>query len=156
MEKVAKKYKQRLRILADFMKTVPEKRFNIESWTTGEFCGKDKEPKHNECGTAACVGGWAGTIPQFKRAGLTLTNTGDDVGSLEPAFENVEGFEALEQFFGLENIDMEGISGEVYHYDALHYIFDADNKNSAKDAVRRIENVLKVIESKEQLLAIKA
>lgn len=65
-------FKQRLLKLADLLDTVPRKRFNISSWASSKFCGKPKEPEHNECNTTACAMGWATTLPVFKRAGLKL------------------------------------------------------------------------------------
>jgi hypothetical protein len=67
---------KRLMKLADFLDTVPPKHFDMEDYTRGlwtddgEFSAK--RLTNHECGTSACALGWAATIPEFKKAGLTL------------------------------------------------------------------------------------
>lgn len=53
---------KRLLKLANFLETkVQNKGFNLKTWKTV-----------NKCGTVACAGGWACSIPSFKKAGLKL------------------------------------------------------------------------------------
>ena len=73
----------RLRILADFLPTVPPEHFAMESWW---------------CDTSACAAGWATTIPELKAAGLRREGS-------EPAFREQTAFFALAAFFDLPSAD---------------------------------------------------
>ncbi len=59
---------RRLLVLADFLDTIPLKRFDYETWAGASWKGK----KDLSCGTTACALGWATTIPAFKKLGLKL------------------------------------------------------------------------------------
>ena len=83
---------KRLLKLADFLDTVPRKRFNLGLWQQYGF----KPKAESACGTVACAMGWACTIPSFKRAGLKAHK--DD---RYPIFENQEGFSAAAKFFDI-------------------------------------------------------
>lgn len=65
----------RLLLLADFLDTVPEHKFNIVTWRNApeENYGSgllDDKLFDNECGTTACAVGWACSIPAFREQGL--------------------------------------------------------------------------------------
>ena len=69
---------KRLLKLAEFLRTVPVKRFDYTKWV-----GKDWKGSQNlSCGTTACALGWAVTIPSFRKAGLRFKNS---------SFENLFG-----------------------------------------------------------------
>lgn len=144
-------YKKRLQKLLELMKTVPQKRFEISQWADAGFCSKanPSEAFHSECGTAACVGGWACTVPAFKKAGLRLEKViaRDYEGSLQPVFNGKEQFDALEAFFGLEGLPVPAKFKVVgYRAESLvDYIFHGFNPNTTASAVKRIENVLKFV-----------
>lgn len=57
--------KERLLILADFLDTVPEDRFDMRRWADAGF-------SDGKCGTRACALGWACTILEFQQLGLYL------------------------------------------------------------------------------------
>jgi hypothetical protein len=142
-------YKKRLLTLAKFLRTVPKKRFKMWTWATGDFCGKVKEPEHNECGTAACAIGWACTIPSFRRAGLKLTDAEwsiKDKPHKIPVYEEKEEFEAAEEFFGLP------AHGRIKGRFVVTYLFGGHNKNSPIQAAKRIENYIK-LEEKGRILS---
>jgi hypothetical protein len=63
--------KRRLLKLADFLETVPRKRFDFTSWV-GENWKGDRELS---CGTTACALGWATTMPLFRGLGLRLAKS---------------------------------------------------------------------------------
>ena len=70
--------RKRLEKLAEFLKTIPPKKFDMEMWmdtnlemTEGTADG-DVPVDANVCGTAGCAMGWATTIPSFRKAGLRL------------------------------------------------------------------------------------
>ncbi len=58
--------------LRDFLETLPDERFNIAyAWTgPGGTWGTYEQVKANECGTAACISGWAQVL--FPREGNPL------------------------------------------------------------------------------------
>lgn len=79
---------ERLRKLAKFLRTVPRKRFNIDFWTD-----ENTDDKFT-CNTIACAGGWACSMPIFRKRGLKLDNYG-------PTFGRFKDYDALSLFFGL-------------------------------------------------------
>jgi hypothetical protein len=102
-DKIVAMNKKRLLKLADYLETVPRKRFNMDHWASAKFCGKPKEPEH-ECGTSACALGWACTIPSFKRAGLKFIECGSNFWThidLVPDFEGSTGYGAAASLFGI-------------------------------------------------------
>lgn len=70
---------KRLLKLAEFLKTVPAKRFDYNSWVGEDWKGSPDL----SCGTTACALGWATQVPAFKRAGLYLHVDKDAVRELE-------------------------------------------------------------------------
>lgn len=75
--------RERLRVLADFLDTVPPAKFNIRDWT---------------CGTTACAIGWCPSIPSFAAAGWRL------IQGL-PFFEGRCGYGSAMAFFGMSLAD---------------------------------------------------
>lgn len=63
---------QRLRKLADFLKTLPEAKFDIGDWATKGF--NPGNPEASQCGSAACAVGWACAMPEFQAEGLHMHN----------------------------------------------------------------------------------
>ena len=82
---------KRLMRLAKFLPTINPSQFNIYAW----------HEKSSDCGTVACAGGWACTIPAFKKAGLHL------IGSVPRCLDKdrfpVSGFGAMRVFFGVDS-----------------------------------------------------
>jgi hypothetical protein len=62
---VEKIHARRLLKLADFLRTVPQREFDMGEWHKGSESG-------SVCKTVACAAGWACSIPSFRRAGLRL------------------------------------------------------------------------------------
>lgn len=93
-----KKFRGRLLKLAEFLRTVPSDKFNMETFSS-------------PCGTTACAAGWACEIPSFKRAGLHWLKTFGDRKIL-PVYG--PGKVDFELFFGLdwEDKDREIFYGE--------------------------------------------
>jgi len=81
----------RLLKLADFLETVPRKKFNLGTW------GNDAK-----CSTAGCAAGWGCQIPSFRKSGLRLV-TNHYYGDVEPYCRSTgsNGFDAVSDFFGL-------------------------------------------------------
>lgn len=128
--------KKRLLMLADYLETIPKKRFNLALWADGEFCGLSEEPSHDKCGTAACAMGWASTLPAFRKAGLTLIKRTPNE-SLQPAYHARNdpsphfAWNAAVAFFGLKNISP---AFWLFHGDA----YPSKNKTQPKTVARRI------------------
>lgn len=131
MNTIDKLHRRRLKILADFLRTVPKKRFEMTSWCTVDFMSRTNEISHNECGTAACAAGWACTIPSFRRVGFKMIKEiGWNYNSSYPSFRGYRDYNACIEFFGINQ-------------DQCFFIFGAFNKNSPIAAANRIEAVLK-------------
>lgn len=62
-ESMKDRHVERLFVLSRFMKTVKNEKFDLSTW-----CNRDRK-----CGTVACVLGWAGNIPEFRKIGLKAT-----------------------------------------------------------------------------------
>ena len=91
-------YTKRLLKLADFLDTLPTKRFDFDQWANGPM---------NECDSVGCALGWSTTIPTFKKLGFKLVeyNLG---GILTPEYKNETGPYAAAKLFGITN-------NEAYH-----------------------------------------
>jgi hypothetical protein len=88
--------------LADFLDALPWWRFDYKFWIGREWRG---EPDLS-CGTSACAGGWATTLPRFKERGLFLSSNASApaVINLESGYEAV-GVDALARVLGVEYND---------------------------------------------------
>lgn len=111
--------RRRLRVLADFLATVPENLFDLREWFV-----RSREPSPDSplvaqlecgataCGTSACAMGWAATIPEFRALGLTLYTTGAPAYSALVRYlpTHTSGFQAVVDFFGLTRQEAEFIA----------------------------------------------
>ena len=96
--------KQRLQTLANFLRTVPPERFDLENWRSAPHTSlpiTDEDLK--TCGTTACAVGWACSMPAFKAEGLYYN------GHM-PVYAPVDAqplsyWRAVEEFFGLSYIE---------------------------------------------------
>lgn len=80
-------YTERLQRLADFLKSLPDEKFCMDSWS-------------NDCGSVACAVGWACTLPEFNALGLKSIDHHPfyhEPGRLHQEW----GFDAAQKFFGL-------------------------------------------------------
>lgn len=82
---------RRLTVLAAKLRTVKPERFDYQTYANAS------EFSEENCGTSGCAAGWACLIPEFQNLGLSL-----DLCYISPAFGYKRGFEALEEFFGLD------------------------------------------------------
>jgi hypothetical protein len=58
LAKQAKTQTERVTVLRNFLASLPEERFNMVAWSTG-FDEWSADKRINECGTVACIAGWA-------------------------------------------------------------------------------------------------
>jgi hypothetical protein len=111
---------KRLLKLADYLATVPRRRFNIGTWV-----------EENTCGTTACALGHAGLMPSFRKAGLR--SEPDEFGG-DVFFEGQRSEEAGAAFFGLT-------------YEEASYLFMpwnyAATKRGPKSVAQRIRTMVK-------------
>lgn len=113
---MTKMRKDRLKILADFLKTVPEERFVMNEWVkhdTGKMVtvggvqfalvtvsdnllrnGIIATPLEL-CGTTGCAAGWAASIPAFRRDGFHIDQ------DFVPKYKDKTQLQACMDFFGL-------------------------------------------------------
>ena len=123
-------YKDRLITLGDFLVTVPDERFDLESWRnngqedTFHDYDIDDEALKMDCGTTGCAVGWACTIPEFKEAGLSYVNSTINYGSLK-------SFQAVAEFFGVSYTEA------VYLFSQVSYKVNA----SPYDVAERLYKV---------------
>lgn len=105
---------RRLTKLADFMDALPpeaRKHFDMGRWFKHNGMHKVKDEvsalRKFDCGTSACAAGWACAVPEFRRAGLTIS--GNDV--LYDGYSAKDSFTALSVFF---DIPMTGHLGYLF------------------------------------------
>lgn len=124
---------KRLLKLAAFLEKLPRDRFDYAS-----FVGDDwKGTQDLSCGTTACALGWAATIPEFRRAGLTIKAIPDIDGGFYADVctkKHSGGFKAASEIFGLSNSDSS-------------YLFAPDDeypeKATPKQVAKKIRNFVK-------------
>lgn len=112
--------RERLTILADFLDTVPQEKFNIHIW-------------FSRCRTAGCALGWATQIPEFKKDGLKLCI--GDGGFNAPCYKHRYCDSAAQDFFGLTCAE----SGRIFYNQAY---LDANVTVTPKAVACRIRDML--------------
>ncbi len=118
---------RRLEKLADHLETVarqpkPERVFDLASWL-----GRDP----HTCGTRACAVGEACFIPEFKKAGLRLTE-----GSLfMPTYKNRDSWDAVCAFFGIKMLQAIRLFNNTSYPD--------EARNDSERVAYRIRNTVK-------------
>lgn len=127
---------KRLLKLADFLETLPRKRFSFESYVGADWNG---EQDLSSCGTTACALGWAASMPEFRRLGLRLDYAGPS--SMMNGVTNTEGdseYDAAEKVFGVDDRQFEQlfIPGDKDLYSGLEE--NATAKQVAKNIRRRV------------------
>jgi hypothetical protein len=101
-----KMYRTRLYKHADFLESLPKpEKFNILDWANKI----DEDKGIFFCNTVACVAGWAGLNPAFRRAGLK-TVVCENIMTLDGVSMHPE--DAAAQFFGLTRDE----STELFYY----------------------------------------
>jgi hypothetical protein len=125
---------ERLELLATALEqqkfTAPAK-FDLNDWlkassdlpTTGELAERDDgskvlvvDPTQVHCGAAACACGHAALMPEFRAQGFKLVTPIWGARVAQPFFEGVEGWSAVQRFFGLEH-DWASYLFNAEHYD---------------------------------------
>jgi len=139
--------RERLRILADHLPSVPAKHFDLSSWAIlpgrmGGGWGKgykemDKLGHIPEvtCGTTACAAGWACSIPELHAAGLRLVL---DSSESWPTVRYLgrSGYMALAAFFSISE-EM----AQQFFSPTRYFLFDKEGRRrnpQAKDVAERI------------------
>lgn len=120
--------KGRLLKLAAFLRTLPNKKFDLAS------CVSNKN-NSNICNTTGCACGWATTVfrklPKNKR--LTLTISGDLRMVASPAhnFPYLYGFDAAAEFFKIGHLECEYLFSDTAY---------PKGRRGPKSVAQRIEN----------------
>jgi hypothetical protein len=113
--------RRRLLKLADFLETVPRRRFDMGFW------GNGKSPK--ECGFAGCAAGWGTVI----LPSLEMVHT--EWGTAFIKFKDYFGFKAIQEYFGIDR------ETSWYIFDSMQY----PNQNynpTPKYVAKRIRSVV--------------
>lgn len=104
--------KERLTRLADFLRTVPDHKFNLGSWRRDEdghegyrTTTSNAQLLDLDCGTAGCAVGWACAMPEFQTQGLNW-------GAFGPEFKTCGGWNAVREFFDLSGDEAFHLFGE--------------------------------------------
>jgi hypothetical protein len=134
---------KRLLILAAFLETVPEHKFDLSFWRWSYEIDENSvslselnASLSNEslisqsCGTTGCAIGWACTIPEFIEDGFTWSRN-------YPLLTNRDKewckWDAIQEFFSID-----GNTAEYLFMDAYYYY----NKSGSKDVANRIREVV--------------
>jgi hypothetical protein len=140
---------KRLLILAAFLETVPEPKFDLKAWrdpglerlTLGERLSVDyisnEKLLNNSCGTTGCAIGWACTIPEFIENGFIWSRTcpllTDNSKEWRGWSKEWYGFDAVLNFFSIDE------STSEYLFIDTSYDYD---KSGSKDVANRICEVV--------------
>jgi hypothetical protein len=140
---------KRLLILATFLETVPEHKFDLMNWrdtgleklTLGERLSGDymsnEKLLNNSCGTTGCAIGWACTIPEFIKDGFTWSGLcpilTDNSKEWRGWSKEWYGLDAILNFF---NID-ESTTFHLFEDNSYD-----DDKSGSKDVANRIREVV--------------
>lgn len=136
---MTKRHKERLLKLAAFLRTVPNKFFNLEVLTAGGD-GKDFDPcglkkLDHKCGSVACAMGWCPIV--FPR-----TFRYNSAGGVEGKDENI----SIKSFFGLDKFEKLDVYGDLEE-SARDYLFMPQyyprDKRGPKSVAARIERFVK-------------
>jgi hypothetical protein len=135
---------KRLLILAAFLETVPEHKFDLINWRdtgierltlkerlSGDYISNEKL-LNNSCGTTGCAIGWACTIPEFIEDGFTWSGRWPLLtdSSSKPL---CTVWRAVEYFFSIDKVTSE--------YLFMDTSYDCD-KSGSKDVANRIREVV--------------
>lgn len=140
--------KDRLNALADYLDTVPKKKFNFSIFANKSLSAD------NECGATGCALGWACTMPRFQRMGLQLVIDGYDGTSdnRRPNYAPIitkDGktvatyFETAEQIFGITTNEAEGLFMPDGAADWQKNRWGPPGKASAKQVASNIRKFIK-------------
>ena len=133
--------KRRLLKLANFLDTVPVRKFDMDY-----FVIKNNQPDKilplKDCGTVACALGYAATcIPEFQRAGLTVEPR-DNGWPLYDKNGNYEiGYEAGEVFFNLNGDESKEL------FDPFYY---REGHKGPRSVARKIRALVKKYENQKR------
>lgn len=126
----------RLQILVDYLKTIPDRKFDLASWANTNKWHVDNKLQNltdfNECGTVACACGHAATIPEFNALGFKMQ---DDLTFVyEVDGRNQYSWHAVKTLFGLGR-------------ESVHHLFNEDrySRGSRDDVIERMENFITTV-----------
>lgn len=121
--------RERLTILAKFLATIPDERFDLGTWAGNDHIawGGDKDLS---CGTTACAMGWATTIPEFRELGLHLEKPSSFVrnGFAQLRFGDEVAFMAAGAFMDLNTRETD-------------YLFDPDSYDDGATPAEVVERI---------------
>ena len=113
--------KERLRVLAEHLKTVPDRDFSMGQWW---------------CGTAGCAVGHAAICPALEGEGLSLVVSPYNAHAFRPLWNGMDGWCAVQAFFDLSEEDA------VYLFAPDSYHVDSEDDITTEDVIARINRYL--------------
>lgn len=135
---------ERLLVLANYLAKL-KNQFDLNGWVQVKTDGQEHlDPKtlekvkgnptwsvHKACGTVACAIGHAPSVPEFKKSGLKLGVSGH---VLQPVYKGLEGWDAVEKFFGIDSATAEALF--------LGTKYEEDQRKDPKAVAARIYELL--------------
>lgn len=156
---------ERLERLKTILEKIPDGGFNLGSWISGIYDEEVKaEDVFGHCGATVCAVGWACLDPLLQEEGLkfqTRLSMFGDSKTLIPKFEGECGWEAVNEFFGLDMQVSEILFTEEYYeeyFDHDHEVYLIPPSAVIKRLDIVIENfektqnhILKILKEKENV-----
>ncbi|WGH24447.1 hypothetical protein EAb13_CDS0029 [Acinetobacter phage EAb13] len=139
-----------LETLKEFLKTIPSEKFDLNTWRNNLQDSRKVSDLDlmTECGTTACAMGWAATLPEFKKEGLSCGVMG--LSFQNPKIEDNDfftGFSASAHVFGFRRIKTARCLFSKLHYERSQYTYVGPER-----VVARIERLLKLLELPEGMV----
>lgn len=124
------KYIERIRELYAMLSGVPEDRVSLLNWREGPDDSVVSDARLlKDCGTVACIGGWACAYPKFKAVGLR-TYLGD------PVFDGFYSMSGIARFLGIDCDSARAIFIGSYSGLDAGIQYDASDKQRALRRIR--------------------
>jgi hypothetical protein len=121
----------RLLKLAEYLRTVDKRKFDLDTW--GEVV-RDKETGELKCGTTACAVGHACFNPDFRDEGLGISAFYLKDGGIVPTFNGYYGPYAVSIFFDIDAIQ----TNHLFYADSYKY-----GRRGPRSVANRIESFVR-------------
>lgn len=139
--------KSRLTKLATLLGSVPDEKFNIQSWRATEHGSEGGDEVNDEhlldtsCGTCGCAIGWACAMPEFQAQGLVWTSTGPALRNAEGVYR-AGGWNAVNEFFDIDHDESRNLFSANSYEDEDKWRSE-DSPVTPWDVAQRIHEVVK-------------
>jgi len=117
---------ERLKTLRDVIAATPDDYVDLSWWQ-----------QSGDCGTIACMLGWACEVPEFQAAGLRMEHY-PGYGDAFPTLDQKFGYEAGAAFFGLDYAD----SAMLFCGRGCRFSTENDDRTDKQVALDRLDHLL--------------